>query len=176
MSKKQKNTSHVCVVYGGCMKLGHVRYFTCDNAPEEEFEKYKVHYGNNIKGRYVNVEKSAESYANIRAELSKQKFVNLCGDLYEIHSSAAVKLMKDVTGAKKASIWGCTDTENESEQKEEKNVTKSNKSGKSEKSEKSEKPDVAQEIDKQEDDEPEAKAAPKKETKSKKPPQKKAAK
>lgn len=113
-SQKDNKQGFVCLIYGGCMRLGFVRFFSTENTPEDEFEKYKDHYGD-IKGRYIKVENPSETYSKIRAELAKTNVVNTYGDIYVINVTTAVKVMKDVTGVKKSSTWGVQGVQDDDE-------------------------------------------------------------
>lgn len=112
MSKTQKDksqkekTGFLCFVYGGCMKLGYVRYFPSEHSPEEEFEKFKSHYGSDVKGRFIKVPNPSDAYSKVRAELTKTNIPNPFGDIYELGVITAGKVMKEVNGVKKASTWG----------------------------------------------------------------------
>jgi hypothetical protein len=108
MSKKvqKEKPGYLCLVYGGCMKLGFVRYFPTENTPEDEFDKYKQHYGGEIKGRYIKIVNPTDAYTKVRAELAKLNVTNSFGDIYETGIASAVKIMKEATGVKKASTWG----------------------------------------------------------------------
>lgn len=132
MSKKiQKDKQgFLCITYGGCMKLGYVRYFATENTPEDEFEKYKIHYGADIKGRYIKVANPSDAYSKVRAELIKLNVPNPFGDIYEIGVTSAVKVMKDATGVKKSSTWGMDD-EGEKETKTSEKQTDSTETEKS---------------------------------------------
>lgn len=103
----------LCLTYGGCMKLGFVRFFHTDNTPEDEFEKYRTHYGSEVKGRYVKVVNPADVYSKLRTELTKQNVTNSYGDIYESGVSSAVKVMKDVSGVKKSHTWGMDGADDE---------------------------------------------------------------
>jgi len=133
MSKVQKEKStkegqgYLCFVYGGCMKTGWIRYFSCDHAPEEEYEKFKNHYGSDIKGRYIKVSNPTDAYSKVRAELTKNNITNTYGDIYEMGILAAANYMKDANGVKKTSTWGNEGDDEESDKKVE-NTDKSQKS------------------------------------------------
>jgi len=135
MSKKvqqKEKPGFLCLVYGGCMKLGFVRYFATENTPEEEFEKYKSHYGSDIKGRYIKVSNPSDAYTKLQAELAKLNVANTFGDIYETGVTAAVKVMKEVTGVKKSSTWGM-DGEDDVDGEAAKTTDKADKSNESEK-------------------------------------------
>lgn len=134
MSKVQKEKAtkesqgYLCFVYGGCMKSGWIRYFSCNQSPEEEYDKYKNHYGTDIKGRYVKVSNATDTYSKLRTELMNNKIKNTYGDIYEIGVLAAVNYMKEVAGVKKASTWG-GDVEEEDEGSKTDNAQKTKSKG-----------------------------------------------
>lgn len=125
MSKKVEKSGFVCLVYGGCMKQNFVRYFATDDTPEEEFEKYKEHYGSDIRGRYVKVTGSSQDCLNkLKTELGKRNVDNSFGNIFEIHPAPGVKVMKEITGAKKASMWGNDQEGSDEEQQKDKTEEK----------------------------------------------------
>jgi hypothetical protein len=101
-------SGYVCAVYGGCMKLGYVKYITTENEQvEEELEKYKNVYGSKVTARYIKVnEIPKDALQKIYKRLSDKKIDPDHGDIYELNITKAVKEMKDACSVSKAFSWG----------------------------------------------------------------------
>ena len=115
MEKKEKKDDppepgHLCMAYGGCMKVGYVRYFATV-AVEDEYNDYRYHYGGEVKARYVKSVNPEFYLTLLKKRLEKDKVVNLFGDLYELPLPRAVKYLKEITGEHNAYTWGFTEDE-----------------------------------------------------------------
>ena len=106
--------SYLCALYDGCLKRTTMRFFmTSSPTPELEMEKFREHYGPDLRGKYIKIPNCAETYTKLRNEMVKQKHVNVCGDLFDVGVANCLKLFREVCGAPKVLSWdpaGTTET------------------------------------------------------------------
>ncbi len=198
-TKTKKTTNYYGCVYGGVMKQGYVYFFQTTEDPDEYFAQFKDYYGSKVRGRFVKVSDDEEYMEKIQDKLSEQQ---VHGKLYEVSVDTASKTLKELTGAKKASLLGDDETQaaddgakSEAEDtpaketKESKKVKVQAKPSKKEEAEESEKKSAKSkkqtkkvesesedeepsEAESEEESEEEEEAPPKKSSKAKEPPAK----
>ncbi len=107
----KKSTAHYYgCVYGGCMKQGWVQIFETKEDPEEFFLQFKDSYGSKVHGAYAKTTDEEEYFEKIQEKLADN---HNHGKLYEVNIDTAKKTLKEVTGAKKVSLLGGEDNEDE---------------------------------------------------------------
>lgn len=116
-SKGKSKHGYVYALYGGCMKLGFVRYGATDNEdPEDEFEKFKDVYGLDIKARYIKVVGlSTDAFKKLIDHLKTVDGIHNYGNIYELNIKRAVTEMKTVCNVKKAHTWGLDNNDDDDE-------------------------------------------------------------
>jgi hypothetical protein len=104
MSKS--NSSYICAVYGGYLKLGTTFIISAisPEKPEDEYVKYVQYYGENIKGHHVKTDDPSATLAKL-VEYANTNNIIRTNNLYEIGIKDATKLLRDLAGVKKANTW-----------------------------------------------------------------------
>ncbi len=126
-SKSKKTTNYYGCVYGGVMKQGYVYFFSTTEDPEDYFNQFKDYYGNKVRGRFVKAADDEDYLEKVQDKLSEHQVFE---KLYEVSVDTASKTLKELTGAKKTSLLG----EDESNQDDEKTAkTETDKKSKSKK-------------------------------------------
>ncbi len=106
-TKSKKTTNYYGCVYGGVMKQGYVYFFQTTEDPDEYFAQFKDYYGNKVRGRFVKASDDEDYLEKIADKLSDHQ---VHGKLYEVSVDTASKTLKELTGAKKASLLGDDET------------------------------------------------------------------
>jgi len=93
---KRSDKGTVGFYYNGIIKTGNAVVFWCEeNDPQEDFNRTKEFYGEDITCRYVNCENPENAYGKFTGALSD---THLIGKLYSVHASTAVDKLKETTG------------------------------------------------------------------------------
>ncbi len=109
-SSKKSTVHYYGCVYGGCMKQGWVQIFETKEDPEEYFTQFKDSYGSKVHGAYAKTTDEEEYFEKIQEKLADN---HNHGKLYEVNIDTAKKTLKEVTGAKKVSLLGGDDNDEE---------------------------------------------------------------
>ncbi len=109
-SNKKSTVHYYGCVYGGCMKQGWVQIFETKEDPEEFFTQFKDSYGSKVHGAYAKTTDEEEYFEKIKEKLADN---HNHGKLYEVNIDTAKKTLKEVTGAKKVSLLGGDDHDEE---------------------------------------------------------------
>ncbi len=109
-SSKKSTVHYYGCVYGGCMKQGWVQIFETKEDPEEYFTQFKDSYGSKVHGAYAKTTDEEEYFEKIQEKLADN---HNHGKLYEVNIDTAKKTLKEVTGAKKVSLLGGDDHDEE---------------------------------------------------------------
>ncbi len=143
-------TVYAYAFYGGIIKSGISVVKVTHDHPELDYDKFKLFYGDGLKGRWVKCARPIETVqALVNEKLTQYKITDM---LYRLDTVEISKILKEATDASKCSTIGVYNTKKEDgdESDDDKNEKKETKKAK----------------DESDDDEEETK--PKKETKAKK--------
>jgi len=100
--KALQNNEYVYLLYGGCMKLGYIRFGSTTDDIDTHLEQFKEHYGDEVKARFVKVTESATHLDSI---LQKHHENAYHGYIFEINVTQGVTALRDATGAKNIKTW-----------------------------------------------------------------------
>ena len=120
-------TLYTWLMYGGALKTGIVAVGVGYDHPEVELEKYKLYFGNDVKGYYCKCTKSLETVKSaINDELNDSKLNDL---LFKKCINDTKKILRDATEAKTCSSMNVNTIEKDEDTNldEESNIQKTNK-------------------------------------------------
>jgi hypothetical protein len=98
------DNGYICYIFSGCIRDDCIKIFPTTNIPKDEFNKYKVIYGNYLKGNCMSVDNVDKAYNKLKEVLKEMKCIEYGNDIYGITHSYMNKIMKRNLGDDKVCV------------------------------------------------------------------------